>query len=82
MELNLVAIEDEIKNKIYSVRGKQVMLDRDLTELYGVQTKRITEAVKNNYNKFPNDFYFELTESEFSDLRSKISTANFSKIRD
>ena len=82
MELNLVAVEDEIKNKIYSVRGKQVMLDRDLTELYGVQTKRINEAVKNNYNKFPNDFYFELTESEFSDLRSKISTANFSKIRD
>ncbi len=57
------------------------MIDRDLAELYGVETKRINEAVRNNVDKFPNDFYFELSEDEFTDLRTKISTANFSKIR-
>ena len=81
MERKLVVIEEDIKNKVYNIRGNQVILDRDLAELYGVQTKRINEAVKNNIDKFPSDFYFELTELEFSDLRSKNSTANFSKIR-
>jgi len=57
------------------------MIDRDLAELYGVETKRINEAVRNNVDKFPNDFYFELSEDEFTDLRTKISTANFSKTR-
>ncbi len=70
-----------IKSKIYTIRGMHVMLDRDLAELYGVETKRINEAVKNNQDKFPNDFYFELIENEFEDLRSKLSTANFVKTR-
>jgi hypothetical protein len=71
----------DIKSKIYTIRDKQVMLDRDLAELYCVETKRINEAVKNNTDKFPNDFYFELSDIELNNLRSKISTANFSKIR-
>jgi hypothetical protein len=74
-------INSDIKSKIYTIRDKQVMLDRDLAELYNVETKRINEAVKNNTDKFPNDFYFELSDGELNNLRSKISTANFSKTR-
>ncbi|MCK9374452.1 MAG: ORF6N domain-containing protein [Sulfuricurvum sp.] len=72
---------DTVSNKIHTIRGLQVMLDRDLAELYGVETKRINEAVSNNHDKFLDDFYFELTDNEFEDLRSKISTANFAKTR-
>jgi len=57
------------------------MLDSDLAELYGVETKRINEAFKNNPDKFPDDFMFELSDTEFKDLRSKISTTKFSKTR-
>jgi len=70
-----------IQNKIYTIRNLQVMLDRDLAELYGVETKRINEAVKNNPEKFPNDFMFALTQEEFNDLQSKFSTTSFSKVR-
>ncbi len=78
-----LAILDEqpIQNKIYTIRELQVMLDRDLAEIYGVETKRINEAVKNNEDKFQEDFFFELTDEEFAVLRSKLSTANFSKTR-
>lgn len=57
-------IEDTIQNKIYNIRGFQVMIDSDLAELYGVETKHINQAVKNNPNKFPDDFYFEATDDE------------------
>ena len=57
------------------------MLDKNLAELYGVETKRINEAVRNNQDKFIDDFYFELSNNEFENLRSKFSTANFSKTR-
>lgn len=70
-----------IENKIYAFRGVQVMLDSDLAELYGVETKRINEAVKNNQDKFPEEFFFELNDEEFEILRSKISTAKFAKTR-
>ena len=76
----LVKIEN-IQDKIFTIRGLQVMLDRDLAELYGVETKRINEAVKNNPDKFPDDFMFQLNEEEFEILKSKFSTANFSKTR-
>ncbi|MEA2027948.1 MAG: ORF6N domain-containing protein [Campylobacterota bacterium] len=82
MENNLTLIDDKIiQTKIYTIRGVQVMLDRDLAELYEVETKRINEAVKNNQDKFPEDFFFELSDEEFEFLRSKISTAKFSKTR-
>lgn len=78
---NLIINENDIKNKIHTIRNLQVMLDKDLAELYGVETKRINEAVRNNQDKFMDDFYFELTNTEFENLRSKFSTANFSKTR-
>ena len=54
--MNQLIIDNQtIQNKIYTIRGLQVMLDRDLAELYTVETKRINEAVKNNQNKFPED---------------------------
>ena len=77
----IVIDEKNIQSKIYTIRGVQVMLDRDLAILYQVETKRVNEAVKNNPDKFPQDFYFQLTDDEFDDLRSKFSTTNFSKVR-
>ena len=62
---DLIEKEDvKIKNMIYEVRGKQVMLDSDLAKLYHVETKRINEAVKNNREKFPERFSWKLTEEE------------------
>ena len=63
-----------VQTKIYNIRDKKVMLDYDLAELYGVETKRINEAVKNNPEKFPEDFWFELSDEEEKLLRSKFST--------
>ena len=74
-------IQGEVSSKILSIRGEEVILDRDLAILYNVETKRINEAVRNNKDKFPSDFYFALTDKEFIDLRSKISTTDFSKTR-
>ena len=61
---------------IYTIRGKQVMLDSDLAILYGYEVKRLNEQVKNNINRFPEDFMFQMTKEEVKDLRSKFSTAN------
>ena len=77
----LIINENNIKDKIYTIRNLQVMLDKDLAELYGVETKHINQAVRNNQDKFQDDFYFELSDYEFEDLRSKNLTANFSKTR-
>ena len=80
--MNELVIDNQtIQTKIYTIRDVQVMIDRDLAELYGVETKRINEAVKNNQDKFPEDFFFELGDDEFDILRSKFSTTNFSKTR-
>jgi len=83
-------MENEIINivqtKIYTIRDMKVMIDSDLAELYTVETKRINEAVKNNPDKFPDDFYFELTNEEMEifnskSLRSKFSTLENSQKR-
>ena len=67
----------DIKDLIYEVRGLQVMLDSDVAMLYNVETKRINEAMKNNLERFPENFCFKLTEEEFNIiLRSKISTSS------
>lgn len=72
---NLAVINEEtLKDKIYSLRGLQVMLDRDLAELYGVETKVFNQAVKRNIERFPNPFMFQLTEDEHGSLRSQIVT--------
>ena len=68
-ENSLIIDNMNIQNKIYAIRGFQVMLDSDLAQLYGVETKRINEAVKNNPDKFPDDFYFEATDDELENLR-------------
>ena len=67
-------IEQNIKDKIYTFRNGSIVLDRDLAEIYRVETKRVNEAVKNNPDKFPEDFCFELNNEEEKLLRSKIST--------
>jgi hypothetical protein len=70
------SIPDEIiMNKIYYVRGHKVMLDSDLAELYGVETRRLNEQVARNIDRFPDDFMFRLTETEFESLMSQIATS-------
>jgi hypothetical protein len=69
-----------IINKIYLIRGKKVMLDRDLSELYQVETKRLKEQVKRNIGRFPEDFMFELTKEEFENWRSQIATSHSEKM--
>ena len=68
----------DVQNKIVSVRQQYVIADADVAELYGVETKRINEAVRNNPDKFPEDYMFALTLDETQDLRTKISTTNVS----
>src|SRR4030066_1655813 len=78
--MGIVKIEN-LKELIIELRGQSVLLDSDVAELYGIETKRVNEAVKNNPDKFPQDYMFDLSEVEFAYLRSKISTAKFSKTR-
>lgn len=67
---------EEIKQKIYTIRGKQVMIDRDLAFLYGCKngTKTINQAVKRNIERFPARFMFRINEDEYKNLRSQIGT--------
>jgi len=65
-----------IEKRILVVRGRQVMLDEDLADLYGVETKRLVEQVKRNVERFPADFMFQLNETEAAALRSQIATSN------
>ena len=74
--MNEIKEKLNIRDMIYEIRGKQVMLDSDLAKLYEVETKRINENVKNNLEKFPERFSFVLTADELKYLRSKISTSN------
>jgi len=71
------SIIEIVQTKIYSIRDTKVMLDSDLAEFYGVETKRINEAVRNNPDKFPLDFYFELSKEEEEILKSKFSTSSW-----
>jgi len=66
-----------IRSRILTIRGVQVMLDRDLAELYGVPTKRLNEQVKRNAKRFPINFMFQLTKEELKDWRSQIATSNY-----
>jgi hypothetical protein len=74
-ETSLTIPDEMIMNKIYFIRGHKVMLDKDLAELYGVETKVFNQAVKRNLKRFPSDFMFELTQKEFDSLRSQIVTS-------
>jgi hypothetical protein len=78
---NKIVIPDEVvMNKIYVFRGVKVMMDRDLAELYGVETKYLKRQVKRNIIRFPEDFMFKLTTFEFNDWRSQFVTSNKDKM--
>ncbi len=68
-------------SKIHEIRGQKVMLDRDLSELYGVETKALKQQVKRNLDSFPEDFMFELTKEEFEILRSQNVTSSWGGAR-
>lgn len=72
---------EEIRNRIYDIRGRQVMLDKDLAELYGVETKVLNQAVKRNAKRFPDDFMFQLKNEEWEILRSQFVTSSWGGIR-
>ena len=67
---------DKIQRCILAMRGVQVILDRDLAELYGVPVKRLNEQVRRNMDRFPDGFMFQLSASEFADLKSQIATSS------
>src|SRR4030043_1334245 len=67
---------DRIEKSILQIGGKKVMLDADLAELYGVETRVLVQAVKRNLDRFPEDFMFQLTEEQFTNLRSQIVTSS------
>ena len=75
-ELNIALIE----NMIYLIRGQRVMLDSDLAELYGVETKNLKKAVRRNLVRFPADFMFEMTKEEFKNWRFQFGTSNREKM--
>lgn len=68
---NAVSLFEQVRHKIILLRDCQVILDTDIAGLYGVETKRINEAVKNNLDKFPEGYMFRLTNEEVNNLRSK-----------
>ena len=76
-----IAVPDEvIMNKIFLIRGKKVMFDRDLAELYGVETKQLKRAVKRNIERFPEDFMFEMKKEELENWRCQFGTSNKEKM--
>jgi hypothetical protein len=81
MENEIQLSEELISNKIYFIRNQKVMFDSDLATLYGIETKRLKEAVKRNITRFPEDFMFELTENEFQNLKSQIATSSWGGAR-
>ena len=79
--MNSILKPENIKTLLLEIRDQKVILDSDVAKIYGVETKRINEAVKNNPDKFPEDYLFELTNEELDWLRSKFSTTKLTKTR-
>ena len=73
----MIISESALKDKIYTVRGQKVMLDYDLVEIYGYETRYLNLQVKHNMNRFPDDFMFQLTKNEYDDLMLKNSTSSY-----
>ncbi len=71
---------ESIISKIVFLRSEKVLLDRDLAELYAVETKVLKQAVRRNIKRFPDDFMFELTKKEFENWRSQFATSNSEKM--
>jgi len=80
-ELHVLVAEQKILNKIYAIRDEKMMLDLDLAEMYGVETKQLKRQVKRNIARFPKDFMFELSVKEFENLRSQIGTSRWGGTR-
>jgi len=70
---------DKIENKIYQIRGKRVMIDKDLAVLYGVETKVLNQSVKRNIRRFPADFMFSLTREEIKRMSQIVTSLKFHK---
>ena len=77
VEKSIVLDKLNIKDRIFTIRGQQVMLDRDLAGLYGVEIKVLNQAVKRNKERFPKEFMFQLTKAEFEILRSQFAALTF-----
>jgi len=73
----LIASLEKIESRIFVIRGQKVMLDADLAELYGVETRRLNEQVHRNSERFPEDFMFQLTVEEFENLKSQFATSSW-----
>ncbi len=80
MSKHLPIVDSHIQSSIFTIRGLQVMLDRDLAQLYQVETKVLNQAVKRNAGRFPDDFMFQLSQGEFHDWKSQFVTSNGDKI--
>lgn len=78
--MDIIKIE-EIKELIVELNGQKIIVDKDLAEIYGVETRDINKAVKNNPEKFPNGYMYEVSDKDFEYLRGKFSTAKFAKTR-
>jgi len=79
---NVLVVPDEVvMNKIYVIRNQKVMLDKDLADLYQVETKQLKRQVKRNIERFPEDFMFELTDLEYENLRCQFGTSSWGGIR-
>ena len=73
----MMVSEENILEKIYLIRGQKVMLDKDLAEMYGVEVKRLNEEVKRNITRFPEDFMFQLAQTEWRHLKSQFATSSY-----
>ena len=73
----IVVDESVLDDKIYTIRGQQVMLDSDLAEIYGYETRYLNLQVKHNQDRFPDDFMFQLTKEEYDNLMLKNSTSSY-----
>ena len=80
MENEILTPQIKIEDKILVIRGQHVMIDRDLAELYGVETKRLNEQVRRNIEIFPEEFCFQLNKEEFENWRSQFATSNSDKM--
>ena len=72
--------EDDLRSKIHIIRNRQVMIDRDLADIYGVKTGRLNEQVKRNKDRFPIDFCFQLSNEEFENWKSQNAISNSDKM--
>ncbi len=76
MDKKIVVKESLVISKIYMIRGHKVMLDEDLAEMYGTETRSLNQQIKRNADRFPEDFMFQLTSDEYELLKSQNATSN------